>query len=66
MTANPALENATHRIGRETGILRVGDGPDPEIMRLAETVGMADEVLTRPIAVAHEITRYLDDIVRTP
>lgn len=66
MSRNPALENAHRIISERVGILRIGNGPDPEVQRLAEAVGMADEVLTRPRAVAAEITAYLNDIVRNP
>lgn len=66
MTRNPALENATRIVGERVGMVWLGSGPDPEVLRLAEVVGMADQVLSRPRAVAAEITRYLDDIRRNP
>lgn len=66
MTRNPALENACQIVADCVGIMRIGTGPDPEVIRLAKVVGMADQLLTRPRAVAKEITLYLDDLVANP
>jgi hypothetical protein len=66
MIRNSALEKAHRIISDQVGMWRIGGGPDPEVACLAEDVGMADQVLTRPHAVAAEITAYLDDIARNP
>lgn len=47
-------------IGEVTSELR------SEIRYLAKQVGMEDRIESAPRAVADEITRYLDDIVRDP
>jgi hypothetical protein len=66
MARNPALENATRIIAQRVGMSWAGPGPDSEVMRLAADVGMEDEIISRPRAVADEITAYLDDLVRNP
>lgn len=37
-----------------------------EIAYLAKQVRMEDQIATAPVAVANEISRYLDDIARNP
>lgn len=69
MARNPALASACRIIAARVGITVIGqptDEPDAEILHLAGEVGMIDEILSSPGAVAREITAYLDDMKRNP
>lgn len=57
--------NACATIARRVGLFIVGS-PISAVEELTETLGITDQIKRDPVAVANEITVYLDDLVRNP
>lgn len=60
----PQCRHIAKQVGMSCVIVK---GVDPEIVRLAETVGYSlSDIGKYPSQVAEAITAYLDDLVRNP